>query len=112
MPSFYSSLVCGANSPASAARYAWQSHAGVPAAYVDAASKFFWVQTWGPVWIAMQGTTGKTIYGREVVFRHDGTLDLHDDDDTHAKYAQHAGYILDTTRTGVGATFIQLQVNR
>lgn len=111
MPNFYANLVCGDNTPANTGREGWQSHAGVPAAYVSASGKYFWVQTWGPIWIAMQGTTGKTQYGREVVFRHDGTLDLHDDDDTHAKYAQHAGYILDKTGTEVGATFIMLQVN-
>lgn len=108
MPSFYAKLVCGADSGAASG---WCSHMGVPAAYVDAANKFFWLQTWGPLWIAMQGTVGKTIYSREVVFRLDGSLDTHDDDATHAAHAQHAGYILDRTGAGTGATFIMLQVN-
>lgn len=106
----WNSLICGNSKTESNAFFS--SHAGVPAAYVNVAGKYFWTQTWGPLWIAMDGQVGKVEYGREVVFRWDGSLHTHDEDDIHAKYAQHAGYIMDQTGGGIGATFIMLQVGR
>lgn len=87
------------------------SFAGVPAAYVSAASRYFWVQTWGPCWCAMQGSVGLANYDRQCVWRWDGSLGNHDDSDAVEEYAQHAGFVIDNTENaGTAGTFVMLQV--
>jgi len=71
-----------------------ESFAGLAAAYVSAADRYFWVQTWGPVWCALQsGSTSNGLY-RDVYFRHDGTIQALGDDETWTKNKQRAGFIL------------------
>ncbi|MBE3088314.1 MAG: hypothetical protein IMZ61_13885 [Planctomycetes bacterium] len=82
------------------------SVAGIPATYVSAAGYYFWLQTKGRIWIAPQGTVGATAYAREVVWRHDGSIDIHDVASATAKYNQHAGFILDNNASANGATEI------
>lgn len=73
---------------------ATESFAGLAAAYVDAADRYFWVQTWGPVWCALQaGSTSDGLY-RDVYFRHDGTIQVLGTDENYDKNKQRAGFIL------------------
>lgn len=89
----------------------WTSVAGVPAAYVDVANKYFWMQTWGPCWVAFQGTPGVTQSERQLVWRHDGSACAHDDAIPFAEFQQHAGFIIDAGNGVVVATWINLQIN-
>ena len=57
------------------------SFAGKPAVHVAAASTYFWVQTWGPCWIAPSTTDGtwapaSNLWKRAAYFRHDGTIEI------------------------------------
>lgn len=71
-----------------------ESFAGLAAAYVGAANKYFWVQTWGPAWCALQaGSTNDGQY-RDVYFRHDGTIQVFGTSDDWDKYKQRAGFII------------------
>jgi len=82
------------------------SVAGIPATYISATGHYFWLQTKGRIWVAPQGTVGKTAYAREVVWRHDGSIDIHDVASATAKYNQHAGFIIDNNASANGATEI------
>lgn len=84
--------------------------AGVPAAYVSAADRYFWVQTWGPVWVAMQSDlSSKTYEQMEAMWRWDGSICLASNaaPGTH-EYAQCAGFVIDR---GNSASFIMLQIS-
>lgn len=87
------------------------SMAGVPAAYVSAADRYFWVQTWGPCWAAFQSDLGsKSILEMEAVWRWDGSLTLRSDaaaPGAHT-YCQLAGYVIDR---GNSATFVHLMMS-
>lgn len=73
--------------------------------------KYLWIQTWGPVWIAPQGAVSTGGNDRQVVFRHDGSVDQHDYNDAYTRLAQHAGFVLCNARGGgQGAAFIMLQI--
>ena len=75
------------------------------------AGQWLWGQTWGPCWIAPQGAVSTGYNDRQVVFRHDGSIDQHDYNDAHTKFAQHAGFVLCNARgNGQGAAFIMLQI--
>lgn len=104
MPSPYERLKLGDTSSMDFA------HAGVPGAYVDAADKYFWVQTWGPAWVAMHGSlSSKSVYQQEAVWHYNGTLVLRSmAQPTAHTYCQLAGYILDK---GSSATFVQLMMS-
>lgn len=87
----------------------YRSVVGMP--MVAASSQWLWLQTWGPVWIAPQAEVSVSYNDRQVVFRHDGSIDQHDYSDTHTKYAQHAGFVLCNARGDTqGAAFIMLQI--
>lgn len=49
---------------------------GVPQAVATTTYPYFWVQTWGPCWVAPQSTVGTGANISCVVARHDGSLDL------------------------------------
>jgi hypothetical protein len=88
------------------------SHAGVAAVNVTAASMYFWIQTWGLCWIAPQPECGATDYGREVVFRYDGSIQLRDYSSAQGgAYGQVAGFIVDNNTAANGATIIFLQID-
>ena len=75
------------------------------------ASYWFWLQTWGPCWLAPQTEVGDAAYDHQVVFRHDGSLDEHDYNDANTIKAQHAGFCLSHALAGgQAAAFIMLQI--
>jgi len=51
------------------------SKAGVPAVQVGAASTYFWVQTWGPCWVAPQLASFADANDRAAYWRHDGSIE-------------------------------------
>jgi len=84
---------------------------GVPT-MVAKDGEFLWIQTWGPVWIAPQGEVSVGNNNRQVVFRHDGSIDEYDATDPYTVKAQHAGFVLQNAREGgQGAAFIMLQIS-
>lgn len=86
------------------------SVAGIPASYVSGSGKYFWLKKRCKVWLAPQDAVGKTAHAREIVFRHDGSLDIHDDSKPTAEFQQHAGYIVDNNAAANGATFVQIKL--
>ena len=103
MPNPYSSIAYNATS-------GWPSVAGIPASYVSGSGKYFWLFKRCKVWLAPQDAVGKTEHAREIVFKEDGSLAIHDPTSALVKYQQHAGYILDVSGPGVGATFSQINL--
>lgn len=89
------------------------SFAGLAAAYVSAASRYFWTQTWGMCWIAPQSSMGGTVgtYGkyRTCWWRHDGSIDYYSNIGTNVT-DQIAGFIIDNNSDSNGATLINLTV--
>lgn len=103
MPNPYSSIAYNAGGR--------NSVAGIPASYVSASGKYFWLLKRTKVWIAPQADgPGKVDTAREVVFRHDGSLGIHDPAEAQEKYQQHAGFIIDNNAGDNGATFIQINL--
>lgn len=73
--------------------------------------EFCFLQTWGPCWVAPQTAVGTGNNDRQVVFRHDGSVDRHDTGAT-TKYAQHAGWnMANGIGGGQGAALIFLQIS-
>ena len=73
--------------------------------------QYLWVQTWGPVWIAPQPEVSVGLYNRQVVFRHDGSIDEYDYLDAMTTKQQHCGFVLANAQAGgQGAAFIMLQI--
>jgi hypothetical protein len=87
------------------------SHCGISAVEVSDSDVYHWEQTWGLCWIAPQSECGTTDYGREVVFRHDGSIQLRDYSSAlGGAYGQVAGFIVDNNAAANGSTLIMLQV--
>ncbi len=85
---------------------------GIAAAYVSASGYYHWEQTWGRAWMAPQADdVGKVNSARQVVFRHDGSLGIHDYANALEGYQQHAGFILDNNASANGGTFFFLQID-
>lgn len=106
MPSPYTDI----RFPESSGHGATQSYAGIAAAYVDAADKYFWVQTWGECWIAPQGECGISSKQRDLVFKEDGSLQHKGTTDATWLNGQRAGYILDSNVAANGLTKMMLQL--
>jgi hypothetical protein len=88
------------------------SVAGIPETYVSASGKYFWLMTWGKLWLAPQADdVGKINSSRQVVFRHDGTLAIHDYANAYEGMQQHAGFIIDDNTGANGGTFFELQIS-
>jgi hypothetical protein len=104
MPSPYSNLKYDASSQS-------KSYAGVPAVYVSASDMYFWVQTWGSLWIAPQNEVGKSTKQRDVVFKEDGSLQHKGTTDATYLNGQRAGFIVDNNAANNGSTVICLQIN-
>ena len=104
MASPYSSLKYDASSQS-------KSYGGVPAVYVSAANMFFWVQTWGLIWIAPQNEVGKSTKQRDVVFKEDGSLQHKGTTDATYLNGQRAGFIVDNNNGNNGSTQIMLQIS-
>ena len=78
---------------------------------IAASGKWLWLQTWGPIWIAPQAEVSVGNNDRQVVFRHDGSVDEYDYSDLNVTKAQHAGFVLaNASGGGQGAAFIMLQI--
>lgn len=88
------------------------SIAGIAAAEADA-DEYFWVQTWGPCWIAPgEAGVGGDANERTVIF--DGSVGaLHEfSDGTFGTDAQVAGFIIQRDSSGTdGPPFIMLQIS-
>ena len=82
---------------------------GVPT--VEAASgEFFWLQTWGPVWITSNGNTCNSARDRTIVFVGNGSVESSDDETLESGF-QIAGVALDTSSDGSSnAPFVLLQI--
>jgi hypothetical protein len=82
------------------------------AAEVLAASgTFLWLKTWGPHWISPQAAISVGNNNRQVVARHDGSLDEHDYNDADVTLAQHVGFVLFNDPAGAqAAPFVMLQI--
>ena len=106
MPSPYSDVRYSSNNDCSVV--------GPAATYVSAADMYFWCQFAGRAWIAPNENNGlvpggTTVYGREVVWRHDGTVQLRlYSSAAGGAYGQVAGYIMDNNSAQNGATEIML----
>lgn len=88
------------------------SIAGVPMTYVSASGKYFWLMTWGKLWLAPQADdVGKINSARQVVFRQDGSLAIHDYANALEGMQQHAGFIIDDNTGANGGTFFELQIS-
>ena len=89
---------------------ATKSIIGVPVVAATV-GKYLWIQTWGPCWISPQAAVSVCNTNRQVVFRHDGSLDEHDYSDAYTTKAQHAGFVLANAAGATqGAAFIMLQI--
>jgi len=88
-----------------------KSIVGIPE-YSATVGQYVWVQTWGPRWVAPQAAVGTGNNDRQVVFRHDGSVDQHDYNDATTKFGQHAGWnMANGIGGGQGAAFIYLQIS-
>lgn len=89
---------------------------GVPAA-TAAASRYVWVQTWGPCWVVPggTGTPGSTAAERTVYFVGDGSINGDvglADPTTEPERRQVAGYIIQRDSAGAGGPpFVMLQIS-
>ena len=91
-----------------------RSVAGLPAVKVSAASKFFWLQTWGICWVAPGvAITGNT--QRQFVFAStdgSGSIKPHTAALATTVQNQHAGFLVNAgTGSDSGAPFIMLQIS-
>ena len=83
---------------------------GIPA-WAMTVGQFGWIQTRGVCWIAPQGDVSTGNNDRQVIFRHDGSVDQHDYNDVNTRLGQHAGFIIKQGNGGgQGAPFIFLQI--
>lgn len=69
------------------------SFIGIPAC-VAASGEYFWLQTWGPVWITSNGNTCNSAMDRTLVFKGNGSV-VSSDDITIDSGFQVAGFALD-----------------
>lgn len=91
------------------------SVAGQPNVATTVANQYLWIQTAGPCWCNPYGTVGSAGVAneREVVYDISGNVcpaaDARGSAD-HASY-QTAGFIIERQTTGIGASFIMLQIS-
>jgi len=85
------------------------SYIGVPAC-VAASGQYFWLQTWGPVWITSDGNTCDSAMDRTIVFVGNGSVVSGNDVTLESGY-QKAGFALDMSGSGASnAPFVFLQI--
>lgn len=82
------------------------AHAKVPAAY------YFWLQTWGPVWLGPSSAGPcEAAHQHQVVFESTGEVDGHIYNSAVLTEQQHAGFgLCHAVGGGQGAPFIMLQI--
>jgi len=83
--------------------------AGIPAAYVSASGRYFWVQTKGVTWVAPQSGVGDAQGQKGAFWRHDGSLDKADTalatTVPAGSSSQYAGFTLAGSQSGNGPLF-------
>lgn len=94
---------------------------GIPTIAIAASGSWFWVQTWGPVWVVPQGLFGRNkdagTHRWQGVFRADGSVDAHHNSAATGGsgtnyHQQHAGFIFaSASDKGQGAPFFMLQIS-
>lgn len=90
---------------------------GIPMAAATTALPYVWLQTWGPAWVRPQisGTVavGDIAHNNQVVARHDGSIQAHEQDNTYAEKAQHVGYVFTrkTSANNRALSLIMLQIS-
>lgn len=104
MPSPYNNLKYDASSQS-------KSYAGIPAVYVSATAMYFWVQTWGLIWIAPQNEVGKSTKQRDIVFKEDGSVQHKGTTDATYLNGQRAGFVVDNSNANNGSTQIMLTIS-
>ncbi len=73
--------------------------------------QFLWLQKKGISWVAPQAEVSVGNNNREVVFRHDGSIDEHDYSDANVAKGQHAGYVVqNASGAGQGAPFVMFDI--
>jgi len=76
--------------------------------------QFMWIQRGGTSWMSPAAAVGATAFSANLVFRDDGSVDLHSSTDASTLAdAQRAGYVLanaNSTSVSQGAPFIYLQL--
>ncbi|KXH72798.1 MAG: hypothetical protein AM326_10960 [Candidatus Thorarchaeota archaeon SMTZ-45] len=83
--------------------------AGLPMRMATTTNPYFWLQTWGPCWIAPQTSVGASANHGCVVARHDGSLDVQDT--SGYSDAQIVGSVMSYSQAGgQGAPIIMLQI--
>jgi len=88
---------------------------GVPAMEIDAADKYFWLQTWGPCFCVATENLGQAAGYHQMVFNAEGDLRVHDaGHSTDAGYHyQHAGFLITKGVAGLGwnEQIVMLQIS-
>jgi len=70
------------------------SKAGIPACEVAASGSYFWLQTWGPCWVAPQQTGFQAEANqRQAIWRHDGSIQASEHGDAYDT-TQNAGFLI------------------
>ncbi len=73
--------------------------------------QFLWLLKRGIGWVAPQAEVSVGTNNREVVFRHDGSIDEHDYSDSNVAKGQHAGYVVQNAAgAGQGAPFVMFDI--
>lgn len=87
----------------------YESYIGV-AACVASSGQYFWVQTWGPVWITSDGNTCDSVGDRTLVWQSNGSV-VSSNDVTMESGFLVAGFALDMSSVGgSNAPFVFLQM--
>ncbi len=79
--------------------------------------QYCWLQTWGICWVAPDNDNssvdvGNTVNNLQVVARYNGSVQVHDYNDSENAMAQHVGFVLSRgAGHAQGAPFIMLQIS-
>ncbi len=74
-------------------------------------NQYLWLLKKGIGWVAPQAAVSTGNNNREVVFRHDGSIDEHDYSDANVTKAQHAGFVVqNASGAGQGAPFVMFDI--
>ena len=81
-----------------------------PMAPFVSAAPYGWGLVRGVTFIDPQPAVGTSL-NQQLVFRHDGSVDVQDDSDAYAQHMQHAGHVLSYFATGLqAAPFMMLKI--
>ena len=81
-----------------------------PMAPFVSASPYGWGLVRGVTFIDPQAAVGTSL-NQQLVFRHDGSVDVQDDSDAYAQHMQHAGHVLSYLAAGTqAAPFMMLKI--